>query len=254
MTYIPYEIGDSVQKVAVPSYFYATWFNPDPAGPYYVSNPDGEWERMQAAAPAVKYVILNPASGPGDAKSTDWATQIRRAQAAGLHVLGYVTTSYGAKSRAAVVAEIDRYINWYKIDGVFFDEVSSEKAKQPHYASLFNASRNRALPMYPIVINPGVDPDESYMQACDIVANFEGSQADYVARIPTQWEINYPSNRFWHIVYGVTHVDDVLTLTRRRRAGLIYLTPDVLGEDYNPYNTLPPEDFWDTVLTHVRQS
>jgi len=241
------EYGDAVQRIAVPAYFYATWMQ---------NNPDAEWERMQTDAPYVKYAVLNPASSPGTTKSAEWATQVKRAQAAGIKIVGYVTTSYTNKTKTAIMAEVVKYINWYKVDGIFFDEVSSEKSKQPFYVDLRNRIgdlNNGSSGANTVILNCGTIPDESYMLAGDAISTFEGSEADYASHTPAPWQINYPSSRFWHIVYGVTHLDDVLALTRRRRAGLIYLTPDALGEDYNPYNTLPPEDFWDTVLTHVRQ-
>ena len=47
-------------------------------------------------------------------------------KAAGVRVLGYVHTSYGKRPIAEVQAEIDRYDKWYKPDGIFFDEVTTD--------------------------------------------------------------------------------------------------------------------------------
>ena len=91
--------------VGVPAYFY----------------PGDLW--AQASLPGGGILVMNPASGPGTEVNADYVAAVGAARAAGMKVLGYVHTSYGARQASLVEADIDAYAAWYSIDGVFFDEV-----------------------------------------------------------------------------------------------------------------------------------
>ena len=241
-------VGDGHQRLAIPSYIYPTW--------YYHGGPQDLWAVMQAAAPSLRFVIINPGSGSGSAINTDYVTQTALAQAAGLLVLGYVTTDYAVtstKTAAQIEAEVDNYYNWYQVDGIFYDEVSSLVANQPYYLALYQYVKAKTTGQRIVVINPGTIPDVSYMAACDVLCNFEGDVGLYRVRQPAPWEVNYPANRFWHIVYAcytTAQRDEMLALSRAYRAGYIYLTPDV---EPDPYNTLPSGAYWQGLITQVTQ-
>lgn len=50
-----------------------------------------------------------------------------------------VYTSYGARGLTAIKAEIDKYYQWYGVDGIFFDEVYyADCAKVSYYQNLYN--------------------------------------------------------------------------------------------------------------------
>jgi hypothetical protein len=74
------------------------------------------WQRTKGNA---KLVIINPASGPGAAVDSNYVTLSANLRAAGTIVLGYVATTYTAKSTADVQAEIDKFFNWYNVSGIF---------------------------------------------------------------------------------------------------------------------------------------
>src|SRR5579859_2138294 len=74
--------GTVAENVAVPSYFY----------------PGSLWTQMDSGYPTESLAIINPNSGPGASKDSNYANQVVTSQAAGLHVLGYVYTSYGSRS------------------------------------------------------------------------------------------------------------------------------------------------------------
>jgi hypothetical protein len=83
----------NAQRIAIPSYFY----------------PGPLWTQMADAVPQVGLAIINPNSGPGGAANPDYASQVVHSRAAGLTVIGYVHTSYGARSAGEVQSEIDAY-------------------------------------------------------------------------------------------------------------------------------------------------
>lgn len=220
-------LAAGAQSIAVPSYFY----------------PGSLWDRLGASLPEARLAVINPASGPGEAPNPDYASQVRESRAAGLTVLGYVHTSYAARSGDEVRAEIDRYYDWYGVDGIFLDEASTRCADQPYYAGLYDHIKARGGL---VVINPGTQTSECYMSAADIVVNFEGSHASYVEGYSApEWVYGYPPERFWHLVYAAPGEGEVLEavyLSKRRNAGWVYVTPDVLP---NPWDTLPGPAYWE---------
>jgi hypothetical protein len=42
---------------------------------------------------------------------------------------------------------------------------------------------------------------------------------------------------------------NAITLSKQRRAGFVYVTPDALS---NPYDTLPSDPYWSVELTSIR--
>ncbi|MCE3556331.1 spherulation-specific family 4 protein [Pseudonocardia sp. RS11V-5] len=167
-------------------------------------HPDREaadWTALVAAARAgaVGIVVINPASGVGS--GTDPA--YRRARAAladipGLVVAGYVDTAYGARPAAEILAEACAYGERYGVRGVFADQVPSGREHLPAYAAL--AADLRAAGLGPLLLNPGVRPDEGYLGIADVVVTFEGSWDTYRAQRPV--ETGDHRARTWHLVHG----------------------------------------------------
>src|SRR5215510_14169449 len=66
--------------------------------PLYTYPTDGTWAAViqaRAAHPKVPILaVINPNSGPGTSKSSDYATGIGNLQTAGVTVIGYVPTGY----------------------------------------------------------------------------------------------------------------------------------------------------------------
>ena len=211
------------QKVATPSYFY----------------PGHLWTRMENALPEGSIVIVNPSSGPGGAVDQNYAAQAKRSRAASLVVLGYVYTGYGRRPSAEVKSDIDKYYSWYGVDGIFFDEASTDCSQaRSYYGDLYGYVSDKGGK---VVLNPGTQTNECYMAVSDIILNFEGTYADYAGDSYSQpeWISEYPATRFWHLVHAAaTTADmrDAVRLSRERNAGFVYVTPDALP---NPWDTLP---------------
>jgi hypothetical protein len=241
------EHGDYRVSIAVPSYFWVTWYNA-PEGNH-------DWERLQAAAPVCKFVICNPASGPGDAVNADWQVQIRRAHAAGLKVLGYVRTDYAGIPLVSVKASIRKYFDWYGVDGIFIDEVPTSSVSLPYFGQLYDYVKNKSRD-HTVILNPGTYAvDEAYMSCSDVVMNFEGPASAYSGITFPAWTINYPAHRFWHCIHDVADVtqrDSLIASARVNRAGLLYLTTDTAASGANPYDSLPANPFWQGTVDALR--
>lgn len=254
--------ADADQTIAVPSYFY----------------PGPLWTQMEEAVPTVGLAIINPFNGPGATQNPDYTAQVIRSQAAGLTVLGYVHSSYGLRPVAEVKADIDRFYDWYNVDGIFIDEVSTDcglvSGPSFYYQELYDHIQGSTLPGGgPVqgtltVLNPGQQTNECYMAVGDVIVNFEGSYDntgpppifrtytdDYLA---PSWVADYPPERFWHLVYtawDVAAMQHAVALSKERHAGWVYITPDDLHDD-NPWDSLPPDgapgSYWAEELAAVR--
>jgi hypothetical protein len=229
----------SGQSLAVPCYF----------------NADSLWTRMGNAYPTAQIAVLNPSDGPGDAAELVYAEQVKKSQAAGLSVLGYVPTGYGARDIALVKADIDRYYSWYSVDGIFLDEASTDcQFARPYYSDLYRYGK-RNCDKGEVVLNPGMATQECYMEVSDIIVTFEGPYEKYVEDYSApSWVGEYDSKRFWHLVHSAPKIGDVETavrLSKERRAGWIYVTPDALP---NPWDTLPPDTYWSRELSAIGSS
>ena len=101
---LPVGEPDRGQSMAVPAYFHP--------GPY--------WTQMEQARPVLQLVVMNPANGPGAASDSQYVSAVRAAQATGITVVGYVHTSYAARSLSAVESDVNAYYRWYGVNGIFF--------------------------------------------------------------------------------------------------------------------------------------
>ncbi len=217
-----------VQRLAIPAYFAS----------------DPEWERMADAAPAVGVAVFNPSSGAGSAPVAGYAARVARARAAGITVLGYVDTDRGNRPISAVRREIESYFAWYAIDGIFLDQASTDCARVRYYADARAAIRAKS-PSGTVVLNPGTQTSECYMDVADIVVTFEDTYAVYATEFrATNWTRKYAPERFWHLVHDVRTTEDLakaLALSAQRRAGWLYIATATMP---NPWDRLPAPDFW----------
>jgi Spherulation-specific family 4 len=181
-----------------------------------------------ARAARPELLVVNPASGPGAARDDAYVAAVRAARRAGARVLGYVPTAYGARPRAEVEADIDRYREWYGTDGVFLDEAAAAPSLLDHYRAL--AAHARAAAQRVVVLNPGTVPARGYFDVADVVVSFEGPYARYsdaMDRAPG-WVRDLPPERSAVLVYEATAEQAAAVVTDTRHAGYVYATSGTL--------------------------
>jgi hypothetical protein len=215
-------------RISVPAYF-------DPHSDATI------WQRLLDVGSTVTEVVLNPASGPGDRSRSEYVQLADALTRRGIRTLGYVSTAYARRSFVEVQADIERWYAWYRIGGIFVDEVSCGDAEIDFYATISSLVHRRHGQ---VAFNPGTVPDPAYMQLCDVLVNWEGNWSTYLSGYPANpaWVSDFPADRFWHIVHGCPSARDMrqaLGLARHRHAARIYVTS---GEGANPYADLPA--FW----------
>ena len=163
--------------------------------------------RLVSGSTRPRIIVINPASGPGTRQLPSYQRAVEVVQKAGTKVLGYVPTGYGNRDPAIVKADIDRYVEWYGVDGIFLDEAAHSDDKAPLYQEL---SRHvRASGTHLVVINPGLVPARAYFELADIVVTFEGPFADYARAIRAMpaWVREIPSEKIAHIAYAASSAD-----------------------------------------------
>ena len=211
-------------KMAVPAYF-------DPPSP--------EWQRLIAGAPAVGMIVFNPESGPGTAADPAYTQVIAQAQAAGIVMVGYVATSYGARPEADVIADINRYYDFYTLSGIYFAEGPMDSdctAMEPMYHRMADAVRARDAQAYLAV---GTRFCPTYITFFDMMVQFARDwpeyQTDYA---PPSWMPANSPQRFVHFVHSVPPGDASAALSRAvaNGAGWVFITDQ---SDPNPWSVLP---------------
>jgi poly(beta-D-mannuronate) lyase len=215
--------------------------------PFYIY-PGSEWTSLANIArqyPRVRFIaIINPNSGPGSSQDQNYVTGIRNLQSAGIMVLGYVATGYTAKAQSTVQTEVDRYINWYDVDGIFWDEQANDTGSVSYYASITNYVKTTRGLSY-VSSNPGAGVPEAFFSGTSIDSFhiYENSGLPSVATLNQSWFVNYPRKRRAVIPYGVSASESTIrTFTRdcvnSGVAGFVYVQND---GGSNP---------WDTISSH----
>jgi Spherulation-specific family 4 len=216
------EAGPACQEALVPAYFY----------------PGPTWTRAIDSKPAPRVMILDiTSSGAGGSPDRNYQATVKRAQAAGIKVLGYSNTDYTRRPAASVETDVRHYRSWYDVTGIFLDEVSSDRAGLPYYRQLAGYV-HRMDPGSTVMLNPGRYPDRRYMSIGDIVMVYENSYASFVQLHVPRWVDNYPASKFAYAIYATSgaRLTSALRLSERRNAGYVYVTA---SSGSNPYGSLP---------------
>jgi hypothetical protein len=206
--------------------------------PYYEhpSVRPAEWDAIIAAAPRLYGVVLNPASGPGEAPDPAFAEVADRLRDADVRVLGYADTDYGRRPHADVVRDLTRHRDWYGTDGVFLDQVAAGREEFAYYQRLATVAWGTGCGT--LALNHGTAPHPSYARIADLLVTFEGTWASYTRLGPQQWR-GGGGARLCHLVYGVpaeVGPGEPGELARARGA-LVYCAVPGMGD--HPWGTLP---------------
>lgn len=216
------------------------------AVPYFYPSATTERQTMWAQVAAdAKIAIINPSSGPGTVADANYAKQLDLLTAKGVLPIGYVATTYGARPIADVIAEAQRLYAQYpgKFKGIFLDEGASSGFDA--YYTQIKAAVKALGSTNLVVLNPGTDVPESYMNLCDIVMNAETTAAKYLTRVFPTWTKNYPSGRFWHVVHDcpADQMPAVVDKIKANGAGLCLVTDGA-------YSLMPT--YWTAFVAKVK--
>lgn len=213
--------------------------------PAYFGPPSTAWTLLNTEAAVIPnrlVAIANPNSGPGSAFQQSYQNAITALQAQTGRAIGYVHTSYGARTLAVVEAEINSWYSWYpSVNGIFFDEVDNVTGHEAYYQTLYNYVKTKSATGL-VVDNPGSNTLESYLffnaaRVTDVICTFESSSG-FSSWTQSAWTAAYDRNNFYELPFNTSSSTYQAAVDRayQQHAGWIYVTDDKLP---NPWDTLP---------------
>ncbi len=217
--------GQFCRQLVVPAYFYSSSI----------------WTQAADSKPAPSNIILDISGvGAGNALDPHFQSVVAQAKAAGVTVLGYISTVDGQRPASEVEAEVRNYRAWYGVTDIFLDRVSGTAAQLGYYQQLADYIHHYDAGSS-VWLNPGDYPDQDYMSVGDVVMVFEGTYTQYLNLQVPSWTYQYPASKFAHTIYATpsSSLTNVFKLATSRRGGHVYVTD---GAGANPYGGLP--SYW----------
>ncbi len=193
-----------------------------------------QFDAAIAAAKSVPVIaIINPDNGVGRRKDHFIAGKVAQLKAAGAKIVGYVATGYGATPMSTVRQQMDNYVRWYGVTGLFVDEMAGTANKLGYYRTIRNIAFSKGLS---IVGNPGQGATAGAANVTDVLITYEDPYADGFSSFqqPT-WTATLPVNRLGAIVYSAEGnlVNRIIDRAVTQRYGWVYVTdkdePDPYG-------------------------
>lgn len=188
--------------------------------------------QAKLANPSVPIIAtINPSNGPGTAQDTNYVSGINSLANAGVHVVGYVYTQYGARSLSSVEADILAYARWYNVSGIFFDEMSNLASSAMYYRALATYANSLGLKL--TVGNPGTS-GTAVVGIFDILVIYENQGLPAISSLEAY---AHSRENFAFISYAVGSLNASQLWEASAYSGWLYATN---GVPPNPYDSLPP--------------
>ncbi len=242
------EARRSKLKILIPLYIYPNWYERDK----YI------WKQVASAGKKVPIVaIINPNNGP-DSKSpnVDYQQGLKDLHQSGVKIVGYVHSSYGKRDLSLVKADIDLYLKYFNVDGIFVDETASSKDKLEYYHQIYQHIKSQTKSLQ-VIINPGTDLDESYIKkpVADVAVIFENERKVWSQYHPPVYTKHYSAQHFAALIHTTAN-SQLMKTTLDRAAnsnfGYVYITNDSTNSpNHNPWDTLP--SYWQSQVDYIQK-
>ncbi|MGD0892973.1 MAG: spherulation-specific family 4 protein [Terracidiphilus sp.] len=217
--------------------------------PSYVSPTSAGWNRWESlGSRIVGIMILNRNNGDDTQIEPESVAAIKKTQASGILVLGYIHTGYAKRDPHEVEAKIDGVYASYHVDGIFLDEtptdcaaIGTNRVTNLEYYQVLSKYIRTKSGKHLVVLNPGTVPgSDCWMSVADILVTFEQATfANYQdSYTDAPWMHSFGPERFWNLVYSVPtaqQMQQIVELAHKRGVGWLYVTDD--GPDGNPWDT-----------------
>ena len=206
--------------------------------PLYTYPTDGSWTTVintHKSYPGVPIMVIADVSGSGAGSSSDsnYANGIRNMQAAGIQVLGYVDTLYAGRSISAGKTEATNWWNWYKVNGIFFDEMANSGGSESYYSTL--TAFAKSLGMTYTMGNPGTTISTSYIGTVDSIVFYESPGLPTLSSL-SSYISGYSKSNFGYIAFSVSSLNTSFEVSSSNYVQWLYITNAGGG---NPYDVLP---------------
>jgi hypothetical protein len=204
--------------------------------------PGSTWDTVAASGRVVPTVaIINPNSGPGNGPDSSYNTYMTKLHNAGVEMVGYVHTSWGARDINTVKREIDIYASQFPyVVGIFLDEAAVDSAQLPYYQQLYTYIMSMPGWKYDI-LNPGAAPAQGYLNAATQIVSFEDSVSKFASSSNPSFASCNNKDKFAVIAYGASSVSSMQSAVNTAKSkgyyGWVYITSPT--DVCCIYNTLP---------------
>ena len=172
--------------------------------PLYTPAGDASWSaliQVKESYPSVSFVaIINPKSGPGSSSNSTFVAGIKSLQAAGISVVGYISTNYASTSVSIVENDTLNYHGWYNVSGIFFDQMSNSQTEVSYYSTVSNYAHSLGLAL--TIGNRGTSVPASFIGTMNILGIYENAGNPSVSTISNA-AMGYDRNNFAMIAYNV---------------------------------------------------
>jgi hypothetical protein len=174
------------------------------------------------------YVILNPSNGPGTVVDGNYTVAIKRLTGAGIHVLGYIYTSYAARAIATVKADVDGWLSLYpEVEGIFVDNQTSDNTQSnlDYFTELTAYCHYKKF--WPVIGNSGTAVYAEEYDTVDAIVVHEGTSFPSEATLKGDWaagnaSLNY--NRRGVLVYNQASFDWANFQLVTKYCGFVYIS------------------------------
>ncbi len=258
-------------KILVPAYFY----------PGVDGNENGtdDWQDMADASKTIEIIaVMNPSSGSGGKSDINYVNAVNKLRSNGGKVIGYLSTQRGERPMATLNQQIKNYINWYKVDGFFFDEMPSahdmsiltaaqRTANYNYYTTLYSTVKKLVGHNY-VLGNPGNIANARFLDqpttnALVTLENDATKQtvvnpppAGAIGYTPAVWQLASPhvKSQFALILHNVSTASKMQAIVNAgipKGFGLYYVTDDS-NVDSNPFDRLPK--YWGAFVTKIKNT
>ncbi|MEU7109883.1 spherulation-specific family 4 protein [Streptomyces sp. NPDC046215] len=218
-----------------------------------------EWGELLRHDVPVDWVVLGSgglgalgaaSGGPGARPDPHCLAAAARLRGAGVRILGHLDLGFGERPFAELLAEAQRYLNWYKVGGFALDGCPTDPAALPGTRRTVAALRTLLERAY-IVLVPGTHPSAGYASLADQLVTFRGPWPAYRWSQVAEWTADHPPERFCHLVHGVPapHLDEALRIARWQGAGTIYVTDRTDRDEADPWEVMP--GYWDEIVSRI---
>ncbi|MEU3978543.1 spherulation-specific family 4 protein [Streptomyces sp. NPDC026672] len=216
-----------------------------------------EWAGLTRPGTPLHWVVLNVADGPGIRPDPHCLEAAGRLSNAGIRVLGHLDTTYGARPVRDLLADAQRYVDWYRVDGFLLDRCPTERGDLPEIRRAITGLRGLRDGVH-IVLGHGRHPHAGYAENADQIVTFSGPWSEYRWSQAADWTADHPPDRFCHFVHGVPrrHLDEALRIARWQGAATIWFTDRTdrtdrggRGGRSDPWETMP--GYWDDIVSRV---
>ena len=214
---------------------------------------NSKWKTVFDHIDKAPFFIINPRSGVGDKKEHDFVSLVDKLRPYRKPMLGYVRTIKATVKVESVLADIDKYVQWYGVTGVFLDEMvngwGTSQNLVPFYQRIYKTVKAKYGEKFVVMGNPGTNTTEDVLNATDILMSFEKDAEKYLndTEAPVTPDVyrKYPPTRFYHAIHNATQdqMRAILKKASESNVASIYVTNDTFSGGAEDANNNP----WDSV-------